>query len=202
MVAVFLRSVAWYDTFCDVVMITMQCKALEPTQEPEDGSALQQDAADGGGREGPSPAKAALPERSSNATESVADRAAQHRQHCEQIADRYATARIDNDIATLRGLCADDVVLTLPKPLGGVLKVASWPSVEAHFLKYPAKAEEFRAWAHVQTQDPRTNGRRKESETIVRMGGQIYKLGCWLQIWVDISVDSQLLIKKIDVGKG
>jgi len=167
-------------------------------EEPESSSELLQC---GGGGEDVVSAREVLSERSSSATASVAEKAAKHRQHCEQIADRYATARIDNDIATLRGLCADDVVLTLPKPLGGVLKVASWPSVEAHFLKYPAKAEEFRAWAHVQTQDPRAHGLRNGSETIVRMGGQIYKLGCWLQMRVDISVDSKLLIKKIDVGK-
>jgi hypothetical protein len=170
-------------------------------EEPENSSECLDGDAVGERREGVVSAKPVLSERSSSATASVPDRAAQHREDCEQIADRYATARIDNDIATLRGLCADDVILTLPKPLGGYLKVASWPKVEAHFLKYPAKAEEFRAWGRVQTQDPRAHGPPKGPETTVRLSGQIYKLGCWLQMKVDISVDSQLLIKKIDVGK-
>jgi len=170
-------------------------------EEPENSSECLDCDVVGEGREGVVSAKAVLSERSSSAPASVSDRAAQHQRHCEQIGERYATARIDNDIATLRGLCADDVVLTLPKPLGGVLRVTSWPSVETHFLKYPAKADEFRVWALVQTQDPHAHGPRKGSETTVRMSGQIYKLGCWLQMRVDISVDSQLLIKKIDVGK-
>lgn len=134
------------------------------------------------------------------AHESLPPLCLQHHQRCEQIVEKYVKARMENDLATLGRLIAHDAIVTLPKPMGGTARHCGWPNIEAHLKKNPSRPDRFRGWTHVHTTVAGPCEGSSET-TVVSWSGKVYKLGCWLQLRVDVVVDSRLLIRQIDAAR-